>query len=79
MPLALVNRPITLLRLRVLPASTGTTITPASLVVRRVRVLEYLHGRIVVRRTPPVRVVAEPVPPLTAASSPTITAASLGS
>jgi hypothetical protein len=81
-PLALVDHPITLLRLRVLAAAsvtTASTATPASLVVRRVRVLEYVHGRIVVRGTPPVRVVTEPAPPLTAASPPAITAVSLGS
>lgn len=75
-PLAQVSRPITLLRLRVLGASAAS---PPSLTVHRATVLEYVHGKIVDRRTPPVQVVTEPAPPPAPATSPTIAAADLGS
>jgi hypothetical protein len=75
-PLGQVSRPITLLRLRVLGASPSS---PPSLTVNRATVLQYVHGKIVDRRTPPVQVVTEPAPPAAPATSPTIAAAGLGS
>ena len=55
-PLGQVSRPITLLRLRVLGTSPASA---PSLSVRRARVLQYVAGKIVVRRTPTLQVVAE--------------------
>jgi hypothetical protein len=75
-PLGQASRPITLLRLRVLGASPAS---PPSLTVNRAKVLQYVHGKIVDRRTPPVQVVTEPAPPGAPATSPTIAAADLGS
>jgi hypothetical protein len=74
-PLTLAGRPITLVRLRLLPAPGATA---PSLVVRRVRILEYLPGRIVTRRAPPVRIVTEPAPPPSTVT-PTISGTPLGS
>ena len=75
-PLGQVAKTITLLRLRVLGASPASL---PSLTVRRARVLEYVHGKIVVRRTPPVQVVTQAAPPSLPATTPTISAAALGS
>jgi hypothetical protein len=75
-PLAQVSRPITLLRLRVLGASPAV---PPSLTVRHARVLQYVGGKIVVRRTPPVQVATEAAPPTAPPTVPTISAADLGS
>jgi hypothetical protein len=75
-PLAQVSRPITMLRLRVLGASPAS---PPSLTVHRARVLQYVGGKIVVRRTPPVQVITEAAPPAAPATVPTISAADLGS
>lgn len=74
-PLGQVSRPITLLRLRVLGASPAS---PPSLSVHHARVLQYVGGKIVVRRTPPVQVVTEAATPLAPPTVPTISAADLG-
>jgi hypothetical protein len=71
-PLTRVGRPITLLRLRVLGASSALT-------VDRVRVLQYVHGRIVVRRAPPPLVVSEPSPTAAGPGPPSMTASAAGS
>jgi len=75
-PLGQVSRPITLLRLRVLGASPASL---PSLSVHRAQVLQYVGGKIVVRRTPPVQVVTEAAPPAAPATTPSISAADLGS
>ena len=75
-PLGQVSRPITLLRLRVLGVSPASL---PSLSVHRARVLQYVHGKIVVRRTPTVQVVTEAAPPAAPATTPSISAADLGS
>lgn len=75
-PLDDVSRPITLLRLRVLGAWPGSL---PSLTVHRVSVLQYVHGKIVVRRTPPVQVVSEAAPLAFPATTPTISAVALSS
>jgi hypothetical protein len=75
-PLDDVSRPITLVRLRVLGAPPGSL---PSLTVHRARVLQYVLGKIVVRRTPPVQVVTEAAPPPLPATTPTISAVALGS
>ena len=70
-PLGQVSRPITLLRLRVLGASSASS---PSLAVHGLRVLQYVRGRIVVRRTPPPQVVTETAPPPAGSTTPTISA-----
>lgn len=75
-PLGQVSRPITLLRLRVLGASPAS---PPSLSVHRARILQYVHGTIVVRRAPPVQVVTEPPPTAASPTLPSISAADLDS
>jgi hypothetical protein len=70
-PLGQVSRPITLLRLRVLAASSASA---PSLTVHDVHVLQYVRGRIVVRRTPSPQVVSEAAPPPAGPSAPTISA-----
>ncbi len=73
-PLGRAGARITLLRLRLLPASAGASPTIA---IHRVRVLQYVGGRIVVRQLPAVQTVVEPqAPPTTVA--PAIAAASTG-
>ncbi|HEX3831049.1 MAG TPA: hypothetical protein VHW04_03700, partial [Solirubrobacteraceae bacterium] len=67
---------ITLLRLRVLGVSP---VSPPSLSVHRLRILQYVGGKIVVRRTPPVQVMTEAAPPAAPAAMPTISADDLGS
>ena len=75
-PLGQVSRQITLLRLRVLGASPAS---PPSLSVHRARVLQYVGGKIVVRRTPPVQVLTEAAPPAASTTVPSMSAADLGS
>jgi hypothetical protein len=75
-PLGQVSRPITLLRLRVLGVSPAS---PRSLSVHCLRILQYVGGKIVVRRTPPVQVVTEAAPPTASPTIPTISAEDLGS
>jgi hypothetical protein len=75
-PLSQVNRPITLLRLRVLGASSAAT---PSLAVHGLRVLQYVRGRIVVRRTPPAQVVTEAAPSPVGSTTPTISALPIAS
>jgi hypothetical protein len=75
-PLARVSRAITQLRLRVLGASPASS---PSLAVHRVRVLQYVHGKIVVRRIPSPVVFTESPPPAAPATTPTISALPRGS
>lgn len=70
-PPARVSQPITRLRLRVLGASLTS---PRSLIVRRGRVLQYVHGKILVRHAPTPQVPTEAAPPVTGATTPRISA-----
>jgi hypothetical protein len=70
-PLGQVSRPITLLRLRVLAASSASA---PSLAVHGVHVLQYVRGRIIRRRTPPLQVVTEAAPPPAGLTTPAISA-----
>lgn len=65
-PLGLVSRPITMLRLRLL--ASGSAIPSIS--IHRARVLQYKRGRIVRRRLPALRVLLEPAPPAPPAGAP---------
>jgi hypothetical protein len=75
-PLGQVSQPITLLRLRVLGASAAS---PPALAVHGVHVLQYVRGRMIVRRAPPPQVVTEPAPPPSGPTTPTISAFPTGS
>jgi hypothetical protein len=66
-----VSRPITLLRLRV-PGSSPVS-TPA-LTVHRARVLQYVHGKIIARRSPRPSGATEAAPPAGSSMTPTISA-----
>ncbi|MGI8715185.1 MAG: hypothetical protein ACR2NR_18785 [Solirubrobacteraceae bacterium] len=70
-PLGQVSRPITLVSLRMAASRSGEP----SLVVHRLRVLQYVHGMIVVRHTPAPVAAIEPAAPPASGAPPTITAA----
>jgi hypothetical protein len=70
-PMAVVSHPITMLRLRLL-GRTGSASAP-SVVVHRLRVLQYINGTIVSRTTPGTQIVTEPTPPPATGAPPAIT------